>query len=207
MKLISPPILVRNLFKKIIWDLPNNENRIFLTFDDCSDEDLTFWVLDILKEYKLTGTFFPIGKYLLKNNLNLIINKEGHEIGNHTFDHLNGFYLSKNEYLENVLKSEQILKTNLFRPPYGKIKSNQLKVLVKKFKIIMWSNLTYDFDNSVSPLECYQNSIKNISSGSIIVFHTNTKSTRNIKYALPCSIEYLLKNNFSMNSSISENFH
>lgn len=205
MRLISPPFLIRNLYKKIIWDLPNNENRIFLSFDDCSDENLTFWVLDILKEYKLTGIFFPIGKYLLKNDLYSRIKNEGHEIGNHTFDHLNGYFSSKKKYLDNVLKSEQILKTNIFRPPYGKIKSNQLKDLAKNFNILMWSVLTYDFDNSLSPLECYQNAIKNVSSGSIIVFHTNTKATKNLKYALPASIDFFLKNNFCLNSSISEN--
>ncbi len=203
MKLIKPPKILTIFDKNIIWNIPNSENKVFLTFDDCSDEDLTLWVLDILKQYNIKATFFCVGKYLEQNKLHEQIRLQGHEVGNHGYEHLNGLKISRREYLSNALKNNQIVDSNIFRPPYGKITLSQINLLKNNFKIIMWSLLTYDFDETILPIECFENVKKNVFTGSIIVFHTNKKSRRNINFALPASIEFLLANNYNLNSLIS----
>jgi peptidoglycan/xylan/chitin deacetylase (PgdA/CDA1 family) len=128
-------------------------------------------------------------------------------VGNHTFNHLKGWETSTKEYIENVAlcqeaisKNSKIvnLKSAIFRPPYGRIKRNQAKELRKLgYKIIMWDILTADFDADVNPVQCLQNVLQNVTSGSIIVFHDSKKAFRNLEYALPKTLEFLKENGFS----------
>ena len=207
MKLIKPPKILRILNKNIIWEIPNSYNKVFLTIDDCSDEELTLWVLDILREYGIKATFFCIGKYIEQNKLHLKIKKEGHQIGNHGYEHLNGFKISRDDYFSNVMKNNQFVDSDIFRPPYGKITLPEINLIKKNFRIIMWSILTYDFDETILPIECFENVKKNVRSGSIIVFHANKKSRRNMTFALRASIEFLLANNYNLNSLISNSLY
>jgi len=204
MKLIKPPKLIKNFYKDIIWDIPNCENTVFFTFDDCCDEDLTLWTLNLLKQYNAKATFFCTGECVEKNKLYLEIIKEKQELGNHGYKHLNGFRISKNDFFKNALKNNQIYNSKLFRPPYGKIKPNQILEIQKNFKIIMWSIMSYDFDFYTSPQKCFENVKKNIFEGAIIVFHTNKKSRKNLKFALQSTIDFLLAKNYKINSFISD---
>lgn len=200
--------LIKRIFPNYIWDIPNMENKIYLTFDDGPTPEITSWVLYILKEHQIKATFFCIGKNIEKNPalFNKIIDN-GHAIGNHTFDHLKGWNTSIEEYLNNIAlcKSEiskyksKILNlpTPLFRPPYGKIKTTQSKKLRQLgYKIIMWDVLSADFDQSITPEKCLENVLQNTRSGSVIVFHDSIKAFKNLEYTLPKYIAILKQKGF-----------
>ncbi len=200
MKFVNPPNIVKNFCKKFVWTIPNNEKKIFLTFDDCQDEDLTFRVLDILDHFAIKATFFCTGKYLQFNKIHKVIAAKGHNLGNHGFEHINGLKSKTQDYVCDVHKCRQFIDSDLFRPPYGKILPKQAKILSKSYKIIMWSVLSYDFDKNITPAECLEFVKNYTNSGSVIVFHTNTKARRNLLYALPNSIRFLLNKNFKFDT-------
>jgi len=198
------------LFPKYIWSIPNSENKIYLTFDDGPIPNVTEWVLDILKSENIKATFFCIGDNIKKHpKIFERIKNEGHSIGNHTFNHLNGWQTSSSNYIENFKKCSEVLDSartdnkqqttnnRLFRPPYGKISPFQAKeILNNNYKIIMWDILSYDFDTKISPQKCLSNVIENTESGSIIVFHDSLKAEQNLRYALPKAIKNLKEKGF-----------
>jgi peptidoglycan-N-acetylglucosamine deacetylase len=200
---------IKSIFSKYVWDVPNVENKIYLTFDDGPTPEITEWVLQELEKYKAKATFFCIGNNIEKHPqiFEKVITK-GHSIGNHTFNHLNGWKTSTDAYLENSFQwsviSDQLhyrqLNTEhckLFRPPYGKIKSSQAKKLRELgYKIIMWDVLSADFDTSISAEKCIENVLKNTKSGSIIVFHDSIKAFPRLEYTLPKVLENLAKKGF-----------
>lgn len=201
--------IIKMLFSNFIWDIPNNEKKIYLTFDDGPTPEITNWVLNQLEQYNAKATFFCIGKNIAANPeiFNQILEK-GHSIGNHTYNHLNGWKTTSQEYLENIeacetailnLKSEiKDLKSKIFRPPYGKVKVAQAKKLRQQgYKIIMWDVLSADFDQNISKEECLNNVLSNTTSGSIIVFHDSVKAFKNLEYVLPKALRYLTENHFS----------
>lgn len=187
--------IIKRLFFNQVWSIPNNDNKIYLTFDDGPTPEVTEWVLSTLKENNIKATFFCIGKNIVTNPdiYNQII-AEGHSLGNHTFNHLNGWKTSTKEYIENIEDCENVLQrkqnTNkVFRPPYGKITLRQSKLVRKLgYKIIMWDVLSADFDQTISPDKCLENAIQKVTSGSIIVFHDSVKASVNLKHALPRAI-------------------
>lgn len=191
--------IFKKLFSNYVWDIPNNENKVYLTFDDGPTPEITEWTLNQLKEYNAKATFFCIGDNIGKNpEIFQKVIHEGHSIGNHTFNHLNGWKTNSSDYIENVKLYEiEHCKLNtehckLFRPPYGKIKPTQSKILRKfGYKIIMWDIITYDFDTKISKEQCLENVLKNVKSGSIIVFHDSKKAFSNLEYVLPRTLEFL----------------
>lgn len=198
---IKIPQIIKRLFSNQVWDIPNKENKIYLTFDDGPTSEITEWVLEVLKENNIKATFFCIGNNIEKHPeiFNKIIS-DGHSIGNHTFNHKNGWKTSTTDYIQNIeLCQKQILnlKSKIFRPPYGKIKPSQSKKLRKLgYKIIMWDILTADFDKKTSKEKCLENATKKVSSGSIIVFHDSVKAFTNLEYALPKTIQILKEKGF-----------
>ena len=198
--------ILKLVFPKYIWELPNSEKKIYLTFDDGPIPEVTEWVLELLKKENIKATFFCIGENIQKHPevFKKIILDE-HSIGNHTFNHLNGWKTSTEKYLECVELCNSVLEeytisnfqSKLFRPPYGKIKNNQANELLKlDYKIIMWNVLSYDFDNSLGTEKCLKNTLKNISNGSIIVFHDSIKAHRNLQFVLPKLIQQLKEKGF-----------
>ena len=192
--------VVKWIFPNYIWDLPNSENKVFLTFDDGPTPMITEWVLEQLKKYNAKATFFCIGNNIKKHpDIFQKIIDEGHLIGNHTYNHLNGWKTSKESYLDDAKKGEVEMlvyhakhSSLLFRPPYGKIKPSQSKALRKKgYKIIMWDVLSCDFDQKTSQEQCLKNVTTNVNSGSIIVFHDSEKAFRNLQYTLPKTLKFL----------------
>lgn len=203
---VKSPTVLKKIFPKRIWSLPNNTNSVYLTFDDGPISEITPWVLDTLKQSNAKATFFCIGDNIRKHpSIFDTILSEGHAIGNHTFNHLNGWKTSFSDYIINAEKFESIQKklTNsrkLFRPPYGKMTSKQANYLQKKeYSIIMWDVLSADFDVNISEEKCLQNVLKNIKPGSIVVFHDSLKAEKNLKYVLPKVLDYLYKNGMSCN--------
>ena len=196
--------LIKKLFSNYVWDIPNNENKVYLTFDDGPTPEITDWTLELLKSYNAKATFFCIADNIRKypETLQKVI-YDGHSIGNHTFNHLNGWKTKTQKYIENAKLFEveyykqNIEYSQLFRPPYGKIRPSQSKLLRKYgYKIIMWDILSEDFDNKISPEQCLKNVINNVTSGSIIVFHDSKKAFRNLEYTLPRTLKFLKEKGF-----------
>lgn len=206
MDLIPPktPKLVKALFPSYVWDIPNSGKTIYLTFDDGPTPEITEWTLNLLKRYKAKATFFCIGSNIEKYpDIFQSINDEGHSIGNHTYNHLKGWKTSRQDYIEDAKKTEQVIlkyikkHTSLFRPPYGKLTPKQGKALqTLGYNIIMWNVLSFDWDNRVSPEKCLKNVINVADSGSIIVFHDSKKAQKNLKYALPKVLDYFSSKGF-----------
>jgi Predicted xylanase/chitin deacetylase len=199
--------LIKWLFPKYTWDIPNNANKIYLTFDDGPTPEITEWVLKLLKEQDIKATFFCIGNNIEKYpDIFQKVLQEGHAIGNHTYNHLKGWKTAKEDYIENTKSCERIIKeytkdsdrrSKLFRPPYGKIKFSQAKILRQLgYKIVMWDVISVDYDKKISPKKCLKNVIKNTTSGSVIVFHDSIKAFENLKFALPEAIRYLKNKGF-----------
>ncbi|PVX45419.1 peptidoglycan/xylan/chitin deacetylase (PgdA/CDA1 family) [Flavobacterium sp. 103] len=200
---------IKKIFSNYIWDIPNVENKIYLTFDDGPTPEITKWVLEELKKHQVKATFFCIGKNI--NNHAAIFLKtieEGHSIGNHTYNHLKGWNTPTEDYLYNIALCESEilnlqpkisnLKSKIFRPPYGKIKNSQSKKLQQLgYKIIMWDILSADFDQTITPEKCLENVLQNVESGSIIVFHDSVKAFKNLEYTLPRSLEILKQRGFT----------
>lgn len=197
MFLAKSPSILKKYYSQLIWDVPNKENKIYLTFDDGPIPEVTEWVLDLLKAYKIKATFFCIGDNVQKNPIIFQrIITEGHAVGNHTQNHLNGWKTADYKYFDSVEKCSKLVNSRLFRPPYGRIRKSQYTVLKAKYSIVMWDVLSGDFDTKTSPIKCYNNVIKNTKPGSIIVFHDSLKAAVNLKYALPKAIEKLLEKGF-----------
>jgi len=191
MYLVRAPFLVTKLLPKTIWRKDSSDNKIYLTFDDGPIPVVTPYVLDLLKDNKVKATFFCVG-HNVKNNpeiYNRII-AEGHSVGNHTYSHLNGWKTNRKKYLENVEECSTLVKSNLFRPPYGKLKPSQLSELNKNYSVIMWDVLSGDYDFKTGKRKCYANVISKVRNGSIIVFHDSLKSRINLEYVLPRFIAY-----------------
>jgi peptidoglycan/xylan/chitin deacetylase (PgdA/CDA1 family) len=203
--MIKVPKIIKLLFFNQVWDIPNSENTIYLTFDDGPTPEITERVLEILDKHHIKATFFCIGDNVRKHPeiVQKILSKQ-HSVGNHTYSHLKGWktptktYISNSEACEIKLNSLfKIRNSKLFRPPYGKITPWQSYKLRKLgYKIIMWDVLSKDYDASISAEKCYENVIQNVSSGSIIVFHDSNKAKENVLNSLEKTIETLKSKGF-----------
>lgn len=193
---IKTPWIVKKIFPSYVWDIPSDAD-VFLSFDDGPHPEITPWVLDELNKHNAAATFFCIGKNVEKHpDIYQRILNEGHATGNHTHHHLNGWKVDDKKYIDDVKQASQFIKSNLFRPPYGKLKTKQAKQIAGALqepdsKIIMWDVLSGDFDSSFSPEQCCSNVTVNVAAGSVIVFHDSEKAFTNLRYALPESLKFL----------------
>ena len=191
MFLIKTPFWLRAIYPQCIWNIPSKEKVIYLSFDDGPHPEITPFVLEELKKYNAKATFFCIGNNVLKHpNVYEAILQEGHRVGNHTYDHLNGWQTDKEIYLENIKAAANLIDSNLFRPPYGRITKKQICVVAPSYKIIMWEVLSGDFDLKINGLTCSNNVIKNAKAGSIVVFHDSQKAWDRLSVALPKILAY-----------------
>ena len=199
--------LIKKLFRNYKWDVSNNEKKVYLTFDDGPIPEATSWVLEELLKYNAKATFFCIGDNIQKHpELFEKISEAGHSVGNHSYNHLNGWKTQTKTYLENIKRCEDEIYRNdsislhkkLFRPPYGKIKLSQSRALRSLgYEIVMWDVLSADFDTEITNEKCLDNVLSNIKPGSIVVFHDSIKAFKNLEYALPKTLEYLKANGFT----------
>jgi len=196
--LTKSPTILKLLFPSLIWEVKTERKEIFLTFDDGPNPDITPWVLNCLNSWGAKATFFCVGENVCKYPMVYEqILENGHSVGNHTYNHLMGWKTNDDKYFHNVDKASEHIDSNLFRPPYGRIKPSQIKKLKKDYSLIMWTVLTYDFDRNTSQEKCYSNSISSVKNGSIVVFHDSNKASDNLKYALPKFLEYFSNKGYS----------
>lgn len=194
------PFLVRHFPSNLVWNFSRNEKNIYLTFDDGPTPGITNQVLDFLHEYKAKASFFCLGKNVVKNpGLFKEIIAQGHTVGNHTNNHLNGWKTKNKLYYDDIAEANETLQSYLFRPPYGRLRTDQIFQLKKDYKIIMWEVLSRDYSYKITPQECFVNVITNSQPGSIIVFHDSVKASKNLLYALPKVLEYYSQLGYSFN--------
>lgn len=198
-KYIKPPKVARLVSgSEVIWDIPTTEKKIYLTFDDGPIPELTPKILDILAKYQIKATFFCVGDNIHKNpDILKRVLAHGHHVGNHTYNHLNGWKTPLKVYLKNVKRFNSQYHTTLLRPPYGKITPLQIRNLSPSYRIVMWSLLTYDFDKNIDGETCLQLAIENLYNGCIVVFHDNVKAAERVLYALPRFLEYCIAKGYT----------
>lgn len=188
---VKTPFWATWLWPAACWRIKTTQPQLYLTFDDGPHPEVTPRILDIMKQANAKATFFCLGKNIERYpELFQEIIQNGHAVGNHTWNHLHAFKVSPQEYINEVKKTELLVKTNLFRPPYGKLTPKLYQSLRKTHRIVMWDVLSGDFDPSVSGEICAQRVIKHSRSGSIIVFHDSTKAWSRLQNALPQVIDY-----------------
>jgi peptidoglycan/xylan/chitin deacetylase (PgdA/CDA1 family) len=199
--LVKTPEVIKPLASDLVWNFDRNKRDLYITFDDGPTPDITLEILDILRAFNASATFFCIGGNIKRwpGNFGAIVN-EGHSIGNHTWNHMSGWEYSDYSYYRNVLECAQFVKSNLFRPPYGRITRSQVKGLKNRYKLIMWDVLSADWSEGTTPEKCYENVIRNSRSGSIIVFHDSDKAKRNMLHALPKALKHWTEEGYSFQS-------
>ena len=195
---VKTPFWLKKVFKNYVWSISTKEKVIYLTFDDGPHPKATPFVLEQLDKYNAKATFFCIGKNIvLYPDVYQKVIDNGHTVGNHTHNHLNGWKTDLNTYLTNIDKASKLISSKLFRPPYGRIKRQQGRELRERgFKIIMWEVLSGDFDRTLSGEKCFRNIAENAGKGSIIVFHDSEKAFSNLNYSLPPVLEYFSKQGY-----------
>ena len=198
------PTWVQRLYPDFIWNIETTKKEIFLTFDDGPIPEVTEYVLEQLESYDAKATFFCVGENLQKHlDIAKRVVEAGHTLGNHTFNHLKGWETNNATYNENVNRCEEQLgelqdSQLLFRPPYGRIKRSQGAAL-KNYKIIMWNRLSWDFGNNLNTRNALRHLVKS-PVGSILVFHDNQKSFKNMSVLLPQVLKYFKENGFEFRS-------
>lgn len=187
-------------YPSLIWDVKTNKKEVFLTFDDGPDPEVTSWVLDQLKAHSAKATFFCVGENVERYpEVFKRIQDEGHTVGNHTYDHKNGWATNYDNYLVSVKKCGHVFGSYFFRPPHGRIKRKQIKKIKPRYRIIMWSLLSGDFDPNISATECSYNTVQYSQPGSIIVFHDSQKSKATLYEALPKILNHFSSTQWEMN--------
>lgn len=191
------PALLKAVYPDCIWKVNTPEKVLYLTFDDGPIPEVTPQVLAELKKWNAKATFFCIGKNAEANpEIFHQIIADGHTIGNHTYDHLNGWKTSDEVYFDNIEKCADVISnfglqiSDFYRPPYGKLKPTQYSVLKNKHRIVMWDVLTYDFDLNITKEEVLDNTLKNAEPGSVVVFHDSLKAKEKVLFALPKVLEH-----------------
>ena len=158
---------------------------------DGTHPEITPFVLNELKKYNALATFFCIGKNVLAYpDTYKHVLAESHTVGNHTQNHLDGWKTTNDIYLKDVAEASDYIDSNLFRPPYGKIRLFQARNLPaamkgKKAKVVMWDILSADFDEKITDEQSLEFVTLQASKGSIVVFHDSEKAFGKLKYVLP----------------------
>jgi peptidoglycan-N-acetylglucosamine deacetylase len=193
------PAIVPALATQFVWHMPRSEKKVYLTFDDGPTPGVTEKVLDLLAQYNAKATFFCLGKQVEAHpKLFQRLLLEGHQIGNHSYSHPNGWKTKNYSYLKNVLHAEGVIPSQLFRPPYGKITNTQATALGKKYQLIMWDVISGDFDPATTPEKCLDRVTSNIEPGSIVVMHDSAKASSNLLHSLERIIQFIQEKGFSM---------
>lgn len=178
LRLFRPCFLSALIYPDALFRVNSSEKTLCLTFDDGPDPHSTPEVLDILYKHSISAVFFCNGS-AAKQYPSLIeqIKSKGHMIGNHGFNHADGWKTKTDKYCKEVESASAFTSGTLFRPPYGRLKPAQYKKLVRSFRIILWDLMAYDFDVNYGAGRSLDLMNRKIRNGSIIVLHDTHTST------------------------------
>ncbi len=193
------PDIVRLLYPTVLWRKDKDKKVIYLTFDDGPTEEITHWILKTLDEFGVKATFFCIGNNAEKHpEIVDEIRQNGHSVGIHGYSHVRGLYKKQEEYLNDIKKSESIIKSKIFRPSHGRIYPSQVKKLNELgYKVVLWDVITRDYNTNLKEEEVLKIAKKYTRNGSIVVFHDSLKAEKNMKYAFPLAVKYWIENGYT----------
>ncbi len=187
------PFWLQWILSDYTWRIDTSEKIIYLTFDDGPIPVVTEYVMGVLESFNAEATFFCIGDNVRKHpDIFEELKRRGHSIGNHTYNHLNGWKTADDVYLDNFLRCQDILQTDtrLFRPPYGRIRKAQYRLLPKDTRVMMWDVLTGDFSQDVLPGQALNSAIRLSRPGTIMLLHDSIKAEKKMSYILPRVLEH-----------------
>ena len=194
MRLYTTPAWLHSLYPSLTWQVPTAERVLYLTFDDGPMPGPTDFVLEALDKHRAKATFFVVGDNVVKHPKTLqAVAQAGHSLGNHTHNHLKGWSTPNQTYYLNIEQADAALhqvlgadyNVRLFRPPYGRIAPSQIGHLQARYQVVMWSLLTCDFDRTLAPTRCLEETYRRLTPGQVIVFHDSHKAFGNLRVALP----------------------
>ncbi len=195
-----PPLLYRLFFPGTLWRRKSTDGKkvVYLTFDDGPIPEVTPWVLDVLRERGIKATFFCVGDNVRKHpDVFRQVLAEGHEVGNHTFHHLQGIKTTTKRYVDDTEEADALIHSRYFRPPHGHLRIRQLLKVRRKYRVVMWDLVTRDYSKWMTPERTLENVRRYVRNGSIIVFHDSLKAERNLRYALPRALDYLIAEGYT----------
>ncbi len=189
----QPAKWLRWLYPEAIWRMDETEKAVYLTFDDGPIPQSTPFILDTLRKYNIKATFFMVGENVSQHHdLYKQIVAEGHRVGNHTFHHIGSLKHWTATYLVDAYMADEVIHSNLFRPPHGWMRHSIYWWMIRKYKIIMWDLVTRDYSKWLTAKDVVKNVKRYARNGSIITFHDSLKSIDKLRTALPESIEWLI---------------
>ena len=178
--------------------MDRREHAVYLTFDDGPIPESTPFILETLRHEGVKATFFMVGGNVRKYpELFKQIVDDGHQIGNHTHNHISGFRHSLHDYSYNVEKANAYIRSPLMRPPHGWMRPVQYVWLARKYKVVMWDLVTRDYSKWMTAADVLNNVKRYARNGSIITFHDSLKSIDKLKTALPESIRWLKEQGYA----------
>ena len=194
----QPALWLRWLYPRATWRMDKHEKAVYLAFDDGPIPEATPFILETLAEHGIKATFFMVGDNVRKHpELYEKVVAAGHRIGNHTFNHIGGFRHSIHTYSANASKADELLHTDLFRPPHGWMRLDQYFWLGRKYRIVMWDLVTRDYSKWMTAEGVLNNVKRYARNGSIITFHDSLKSIDKLHYALPEAIKWLKEQGYA----------
>lgn len=172
-------------------NLSNGEKKLYLTFDAGYENGNIEKILDILYEEKIVAAFFILDNLIIKNtDLVKRMSKEGHLVCNHTKNHKNLSFATKEEIsndlteLENICKEKAGIEMDkFFRFPEGKYSEEALKYVNELgYKTVFWSLAYADWDNHKQPSKEFaiKKILDNTHNGAIILLHPTSKTNAEI---------------------------
>jgi peptidoglycan/xylan/chitin deacetylase (PgdA/CDA1 family) len=180
MRLFRLPSIAGFLYPGALFRIKTTEKVLYLTFDDGPDPLSTPGLLGILKKHEIKSLFFCTGKWAeCYPDLVANIKSDGHLIGNHGYNHMNGWNYPAAEYVSDIDAAARFTSDKLFRPPFGRIKKSQYNELQKRYKIFFWDLMSFDYDDSFGKENSLRILKKKIRAGSVIVFHDRSNTCAN----------------------------
>ncbi len=180
MRLFRQWVFVRWLYGDAIFRIKCNEKILYLTFDDGPDDGSTLKLLDILDLYHIKAQFFCSGKAAKKYpDLIQAIKARGHVLGNHGFNHLNGWKTPLEKYVSDASDAAKYTSMDFFRPPYGRLRFRQYRFLKRKYRIVFWDLMPYDFDLSFGREKVLNTLKSKMRPGSVLVLHDSSGTLAN----------------------------
>jgi peptidoglycan/xylan/chitin deacetylase (PgdA/CDA1 family) len=194
----QPPLTYRLLFPEAIWRIKSRDVKaVYITFDDGPVPEVTPKVLDILDEYEVKATFFMVGDNVRRHpELLEEVRRRGHSVGNHTMHHIQGLHCTWRTYLRDITEADTYINSNLFRPPHGLMKRNQLRAVNARYNVVMYDVVSRDYSKKLNPEQVFKNVTRFTRNGSIIVFHDSLKAAPNMLVALPRTLHWLKRKGY-----------